>query len=80
MLGLSYRLGLEQPKRALLAREFAPRLEATDLVGLPNFNVYLMLMIDGEVSKAFSGTALARQCDLMEFTCASSPSLSKGSS
>jgi type IV secretory pathway VirB4 component len=42
-----------------LAREMAPTFEETDLIGLPNRHVYLRLMIDGEVSKAFSATTLA---------------------
>jgi hypothetical protein len=39
---------------AYLAREFSPTCEAQDLVGLPNYNVYMRLMIDGEVSRPFS--------------------------
>lgn len=39
----------------LLARELAPKFEPEDLVNLPNFNIYLRLMVDGQVSKAFSG-------------------------
>lgn len=46
-----------------LAREFAPTFEAGDLVSLPNYNVCMRLMIDGEVSRPFSAQtilALAR--------------------
>jgi hypothetical protein len=35
----------------LLARELAPKFEPEDLVNLPNYNIYLRLMIDGQVSK-----------------------------
>jgi len=35
--------------------QFSPTFEADDLMSLPNFAVYLRLMIGGEPSKAFSG-------------------------
>ncbi len=54
---VSFRVGAADAP--LIARELAPRFEAMDLVGLPNFNVYLRLMIDGEVSRAFSGRTMA---------------------
>lgn len=38
-----------------VARELSPKFEANDLLSLPNFSVYLRLMIDGEPSKPFSG-------------------------
>jgi hypothetical protein len=38
-----------------VARELSPTFEADDLISLPNFSVYLRLMIDGEVGRAFSG-------------------------
>jgi hypothetical protein len=41
-----------------LAREFSPTFEAEDLVGLPNYNVYMRLMIDGEVSRPFSAATI----------------------
>jgi hypothetical protein len=43
---------------AYLARELSPTFEAEDLVGLPNFNVYMRLMIDGEVSAPFSAETI----------------------
>lgn len=53
---VAFRLG---PEDALLfAREFAPTFSAEDLVNLPNFHVYLKLMIDGAPSKPFSATTL----------------------
>ena len=41
-----------------LATEFAPVFSPVDLVGLPNFNVYMRLMIDGEVSAPFSAETI----------------------
>ncbi|HWM90308.1 MAG TPA: type IV secretion system DNA-binding domain-containing protein [Thermoanaerobaculia bacterium] len=49
---ISFRVGaLDAP---LLAREFSPVFDSDDLLSLPNFNIYLKLMIDGEVSRPFS--------------------------
>ena len=42
-----------------VARELSPTFEADDLLSLPNFSVYLRLMIKGEVSRAFSATTLS---------------------
>jgi hypothetical protein len=54
---ISFRVGaLDAP---LLAREFSPVFEADDLLSLPNFNIYLKLMIDGQVSKPFSAVTIA---------------------
>lgn len=39
---------------SFLAREFDPKFEAIDLLSLPNYHIYLKLMIDGQVSKPFS--------------------------
>lgn len=53
---IAFRVGaLDAP---LLAREFSPVFELDDLLSLPNFNIYLKLMIDGEVSKPFSAVTL----------------------
>jgi type IV secretory pathway TraG/TraD family ATPase VirD4 len=50
---ISFRVGaLDAPT---VARELAPKFEAEDLLTLPNFSVYLKLMIKGEPSKPFSG-------------------------
>jgi len=49
---IAFRVGaLDAP---IVARELAPKFEAEDLLTLPNFSVYLKLMIEGEPSKAFS--------------------------
>jgi len=41
-----------------LEKEFEPEFMAQDLVNLPNYNVYLKLMIDGISSRPFSATTL----------------------
>jgi hypothetical protein len=50
---ISFRVGALDA--SIIARELSPIFEANDLVSLPNFHIYLRLMIDGEVSKPFSG-------------------------
>ena len=55
---IAFRLG---PRDApFLAKEFqshGSRIEATDLISLPNYHMYLRLLVDGEVGRPFSGTA-----------------------
>lgn len=46
------------PDAAVLARELAPKFSSTDLLTLPNYNVYLKLQIDGAPSRAFSAETL----------------------
>ncbi len=41
-----------------LAPEFAPTFGVTDLTSLPNYSIYLRLMIDGKVSPPFSAITL----------------------
>lgn len=53
---VSFRVG--PADAAVLADEFAPEFSATDLMNLPNYRIYLRLMIDGVVSKPFSGETL----------------------
>ncbi len=53
---ITFRLGL--PDAEVLAKEFAPEFSAHDLVSLPNYHLYLRLMIDGVVSKPFSAESL----------------------
>jgi hypothetical protein len=48
---------------AAMAREFEPKLQPTDLLNLPNHEIYLKLMIDGALSQPFSADTL-RPCDL----------------
>lgn len=41
-----------------IAMEFAPEFKITDLTNLPNFNIYLKMMIDGTISRPFSAVTL----------------------
>lgn len=41
-----------------LEKEFEPEFMAQDLVNLPNYHIYLKLMIDGVTSRPFSATTL----------------------
>lgn len=43
---------------ATVARELSPVFEPDDLLSLPNFSIYLRLMIDGEPAKPFSANCL----------------------
>jgi len=49
---ISFRLGVTDGE--ILAKEFYPEFSVEDLINLPNYNIYLKLMIDGRVSKPFS--------------------------
>jgi hypothetical protein len=49
---IAFRTGLNDA--LILEKEFHPEFTAHDLVNLPNYHVYLKLMIDGVVSKPFS--------------------------
>jgi hypothetical protein len=49
---ISFRIGPTDAE--IMAQEFSPEFSATDLVNLPNYHVYLKLMIDGRVSSPFS--------------------------
>jgi hypothetical protein len=60
---ICFRLG--PPDAMSMAGEFEPKLEATDLVNLPNHEIYLRLMIDGALSQQFSAVTL-RSTDLDE--------------
>ncbi|MCL4540325.1 MAG: TraM recognition domain-containing protein [Bacteroidetes bacterium] len=62
---ISFRVGAEDAK--YLAREFSPFMEE-DFTNLPNYNIYLRLMIDGVTSTPFSGTTL--QLRQVEDSCA----------
>lgn len=53
---ISFRVGAEDAK--YLAREFSPVFDENDLVNLPNYNIYLKLMIDGVSSRPFSAVTL----------------------
>jgi hypothetical protein len=49
---ISFRLGV--PDAEILSREFYPEFSVQDLIGLPNYRIYLKLMIERAVSKPFS--------------------------
>jgi hypothetical protein len=53
---ISFRVGLNDAE--ILEKEFWPTFKASDLTGLPNYNVYLKLMIDGAESRPFSAATL----------------------
>jgi hypothetical protein len=53
---ISFRIGPQDAE--IIVREFAPEFSATDLVNLPNYHIYLKLMIDGRVSSPFSAVTL----------------------
>jgi type IV secretory pathway TraG/TraD family ATPase VirD4 len=53
---ISFRVGAEDAK--YLAREFHPTFSETDLVNLPNHNIYLKMMIDGHTCRPFSAVTL----------------------
>ncbi len=48
-----FRVGVRDAK--ILADEFFPEFSVEDLVSLPKYQIYLRLMIDGVVSRGFSG-------------------------
>lgn len=53
---ISFRLGVDDAK--YLSKEFQPTFDEFDLINLPNYNIYLKLMIDGVTSNPFSATTL----------------------
>ena len=54
---ISFRVGADDAK--YLAREFAPTISEMDFVNLPNFHIYLKLMINGVTSQPFSAVTLS---------------------
>jgi hypothetical protein len=53
---ISFRVGIEDAP--YLAREFQSQFDELDLLQLPNYRIYLKLMIDGTPSKPFSAVTL----------------------
>ena len=53
---IAFRVGSEDA--ALLAREMAPVFDTQDLLTLPNYNIYLKLMVDGTPTRPFSAVTL----------------------
>ena len=56
---VSFRVGPDDA--SILAREFGERVEPIDFSNLPNYHVYLRLMIDGAPSRPFSATTILSQ-------------------
>jgi type IV secretory pathway TraG/TraD family ATPase VirD4 len=54
---ISFRVGAEDAP--YLVREFVERFEEIDIMQLPNYRIYLKLMIDGMPSRPFSAVTLA---------------------
>ena len=53
---ISFRIGVNDAE--ILEKEFYPVFSAKDLINLPNYHIYVRLMIDGVVSQPFSGETL----------------------
>src|SRR5437867_5575571 len=53
---IAFRLGLADAE--ILENEFQPEISALDLISLPNYHIYIKLMIDGVSSRAFSAETL----------------------
>ncbi len=53
---ISFRVGADDAR--YLSREFAPVFDELDIVNLPNYDIYLKLMINGVTYPAFSATTL----------------------
>lgn len=53
---ITFRLGV--PDAEIIEKEFYPDLSATDLISLPNYQMYLKLMVDGDVTNPFSAETL----------------------
>ncbi|WP_246740467.1 type IV secretory system conjugative DNA transfer family protein [Bradyrhizobium sp. LCT2] len=58
---ISFRVGSEDA--TYLVREFQDRFDEVDLLQLPNYRIYLKLMIDGVPSRPFSATTVAPEAD-----------------
>ena len=41
-----------------LSMEFAPEFKITDFTNLPNYHIYLKMMIDGKISRPFSAITM----------------------
>jgi hypothetical protein len=57
---ISFPLGAEDS--LWLAREFHGTFDEIDLLQLPNYHIYLKLMIDGAPSKPLSAVTLGPKC------------------
>jgi len=55
---VAFRLGPDDA--GILEKHFHPDFPAIDLMNLPNYHIYLKLMVDGVISKPFSAVTLAQ--------------------
>jgi type IV secretory pathway TraG/TraD family ATPase VirD4 len=53
---ISFRLGVTDAE--ILEKEFYPEFSIRDLISLPNYHIYLKLMINGMISDPFSGKTI----------------------
>jgi hypothetical protein len=53
---IAFRVGLSDAE--VLEKEFYPEFTAADFVNLPNYSLYLKLMVDGMVTRPFSADTL----------------------
>lgn len=53
---ISFRIGTDDAQ--CLEKEFSPTFSLIDLINLPNYHIYLKLMVDGVTSQPFSATTL----------------------
>lgn len=58
---IAFRVGPQDA--AMIATEFTPEISARDLVNLPNYHIYLKLMIDGRISNPFSAQTFMLDSD-----------------
>jgi hypothetical protein len=58
---ISFRVGSTDAE--ILENEFHPEISITDLVNLPNYNIYQKLMVDEAVSIPFSAETLKPSFD-----------------
>ena len=55
---IAFLSGLASKMPRILIREFQPKFAELDLLQLPNYSIYLKLMIDGTPSAPFSAVTL----------------------
>ena len=53
---ISFRIGTEDAKH--MAEEMFPEFDVQDFINLPNYKIYLKLMIDGKPSRPFSAITI----------------------
>lgn len=56
---ISFRVGIDDAEH--LSKQFYPVFNQNDLINLPNYHIYLKLMIDGATSQPFSAITLPSQ-------------------